>query len=167
MKTLAAIVCSLFLAACSGSKDSSRPVSTSTSGGDLRRYEADFRPSDLDPEPNNWSADTITAPRLADTTTNDTPNGEMVQGFRVQLFSTTSFDGAKAELAQVESLFPEEWFYLEYDPPSYKIRAGNFITRHEADRFARMLVDRGYRSAWSVPQKVLKNPPPPAGREHQ
>jgi hypothetical protein len=82
----------------------------------------------------------------------------MVQGFRVQVFSSTSIDAVRTKREEFESLFPEEWFYVEHHAPSYKLRAGNFLNRFEADRFARTLADQGYTEAWAVPEKVFKSP---------
>jgi hypothetical protein len=88
----------------------------------------------------------------------------MVQGFRVQILSTASIDSANARLREAAEAFPSEWYYLEYDAPTYKVRAGNFLTKYEADRFAKQLIERGYKTAWTVPQRVYKNPPPPPPR---
>jgi hypothetical protein len=84
---------------------------------------------------------------------------ELVQGFRVQVFSTLNIDLARMKKEEVELLMPEDWFYLEYDPPAYKIRGGNFTTRVDADRFARMLIEKGFADSWAVPQRVYKAPP--------
>jgi hypothetical protein len=85
---------------------------------------------------------------------------ETVQGFRVQVFSTTSIDEANARKAELEEAIPQERVYLDFDPPTYKIRAGNFLTRYDADRFVRFLSDKGFTGGWAVPQRVFKNPPP-------
>lgn len=93
--------------------------------------------------------------------------GEMVQGFRVQAFSTTNIDLASAKKADLEGMFPGEWFYMDYASPSYKIRAGNFLAKLDADRFARVMNDMGFADAWAVPERVYKSigrrptPPPP------
>jgi hypothetical protein len=62
--------------------------------------------------------------------------------------------------ADAETQFPEEWFYVVYDAPTYKVRAGNFLERYEADRFGKLLAEKGYRDAWVVPEKVYKDAPP-------
>jgi hypothetical protein len=85
----------------------------------------------------------------------------MVPGFRVQLVATSSIDEVNTRKTQAEEEFPGEWFYIEFDPPSYKLRAGNFQTRFDADRFARTLAARGFGDAWTVPEHVFQSPPPP------
>ena len=129
---------------------------------EIHTFESTFHPSDFDPMRDRPVDRT---PRKVDTTSvmeedapTAPPNMEMVQGFRVQVFSTTSIDAARAKRLEFEAAFPNEWFYLEYHAPTYKLRAGNFQTRFEAERFARLLTDQGHREAWTVPEKVFKSP---------
>jgi hypothetical protein len=150
-------------AGCSGSREVPGPAGRETS-----KYEESFRPSDYDPEPGGSvaandqraAADSLRAAAAAATST-----PEIVQGYRVQLFSSTSIDKAEATKKEAEAIFPGEWFYLEFDPPTYKVRAGNFLTRFEADRMAKQLSDKGFPNSWTVPERVYKNPPPPVREE--
>lgn len=155
------------IAGCSGSRESTSGNQPPDAGENLRVHESGFRPSDYDPEPESTTPGHGTHALAPGETTAATPTvelQEMVQGFRVQILSTASIDSANARLREAEEAFPNEWYYLEYDAPTYKIRAGNFITRYEADRFAKQLIERGYKTAWTVPQRVYKNPPPPPPR---
>jgi hypothetical protein len=158
---LAVVALAAMLAACSTSKE----TGSAAGGGveDWRKYEADFRPSDYDPE-TDTSAVKQASPEITQPgQPTDSPSPaapELVSGFRVQFFSTTNIDEANAKKADIEARFPQEWFYLEYDPPTYKIRAGNFLSRFEADRFAKQLSENGFPNAWSVPTRVFKHPPP-------
>jgi hypothetical protein len=151
------------LAGCAGTKETEKP--TPTIDETLKKYEAGFRPSDYDPEPKTRSG----RPGL---TEGDVPDSaavepetntsmEQVAGFRVQLFATTDIDAANAKKVEAEGEFPEEWIYVEYDPPTYKVRAGNFQSRIEADRFVKLAAGKGYKDAWPVPERVYKQPPPP------
>jgi hypothetical protein len=167
MRTSVLVFVSLLIAGCGTSRD------TAGAAGDpnaqLHGYESDFQPSDYDPEPApGRPVSQSPLDRPEGTPTEETPTlslQEEVQGFRVQVYSTDSIDSAKVKKTEFESLFPREWFYLDYDPPTYKIRAGNFLTKYEADRFARTLADHGYRDAWPVRQRVYKDPPAPPLRE--
>jgi hypothetical protein len=147
---------------CAGQKEAGQE-SASDPGASLRGFEADFNPSSLDPAPGTPARparpDSIAAAAGHQGGTSAVPT-ETVQGFRVQVFSTTNFDEANARKAALEEAIPQERVYLDYDPPTYKIRAGNFLTRYDADRFVRFLSDKGFSGAWAVPQRVLKNPPP-------
>lgn len=156
----------LSIIGCAGQREAAQG-SGADPAASLRAAEADFNPSSLDPAPGT-PARTV-RPDSAGTTNGHSGapaagQTETVQGFRVQVFSTTNFDEATAKKAALEEAIPQERVYVEYDPPAYKIRAGNFLTRYDADRFVRFLSDKGFTGAWAVPQRVLKNPPPPPPR---
>jgi hypothetical protein len=165
VRTRIAIALVIALGGCSRTQQAVRGNRDAPPSDELRRYEAEFRPSDHDadstavagsiPESGNRDADDRSRDAAPDAA------GELVPGFRVQIFSTTSIDVAKAKKAEAEAMFPGEWIYMQYDPPAYKIRAGNFLQRFEADRFIRLAVEKGYTESWTVPEKVFKNPPSP------
>ncbi len=91
----------------------------------------------------------------------------LVQGFRVQLFSTSQIDEVNAKKARAEAAFPEQWFYVVYEAPMYKLRGGNFVHRTEADSYAKYLTNKGFPDAWVVPEKILTNPQPRSLQQHQ
>lgn len=152
------------LAGCAAPKETAKPAPALDET--LKRYEAEFRPSDYDPEPagkaGRTGVETITEPDTSSVETTSGDSREMVPGFRVQIFSSANIDEANAKKAEGEASFPEEWFYVEYDPPTYKVRAGNFQNRFEAERFAKQASARGFQDAWTVPERVYKQPPPPS-----
>jgi hypothetical protein len=157
----------ILVAGCSTGERAGRQTEGSSPNTDIRKFEKDFTPSDYGPDA---AAHRAKAP---DTTGGSGEGGngetapfaaEMVLGFRVQVYSTSNIDDAKGKKEEAESSFPSEWFYLQYDPPAYKIRAGNFLTRIDAERFRGEAMDRGFRGAWIVPEKVFKQPPPPPPR---
>lgn len=160
----AALALLAFFAGCGTAEKTAAPRAEHSTATDLRSAEKDFRPSDHGREAGGKRIGDEPGRneelREADTAAVNASPEELVQGFRVQIFSTTDIDIAKARMTEAETLFPSEWFYLGYDPPVYKIRAGNFLNRHDADRFVRYLSDKGFTGAWAVPQRVLKNPPP-------
>ena len=131
---------------------------------ELKQQESDFRPSDHDPDLTRARGRGIVLLPSDSAAAGDTSSSteeEEIQGFRVQIFSTTNIDAAKAKQSEAESYFPGEWFYMQYDPPTYKIRAGNFRQRFEADRFTRLAAEKGFTDSWTVPEKVFKHPPHP------
>ena len=153
----------LVLGGCSGSKETATPQTDRTKGSsEVDPYERSFVPSDHDPEDKPGRTqnpqDRLFGANSLDTAAEGTP--EMIQGYRVQLLATTDIDEVSTRKSTMEDAFPAEWFYVEFDPPVYKLRAGNFPSRYEADRFARTLVTRGVTDAWAVPERVFKNPPP-------
>lgn len=153
----------VILSGCTGAKQSTSERAP-TFEDDIRKYEAEFRPSDWDPigrtdQPQARKDSTgVSGTPIEQSTQYST---ELVPGYRVQLFSSRDIDEAKAKKSEFETLIPSEWFYLEFDPPTYKVRAGNFLTRFDAERFVKMLLEKRNTDAWVVPQKVYKQPPPP------
>ena len=152
----------VWMIGCGGRQESTRAARTDA-GATLRAHEADFNPSSLDPIPGATGKTTFPDSAASTDGQADAPSPaptETAQGFRVQVFSTANIDEANAKKAELEAAIPQERVYLEYDPPTYKIRVGNFLNRYDADRFVRYLSDKGFAGAWAVPQRVLKNPPP-------
>ncbi len=167
MRTALVCVLALTIASCAGTKQAQKSKEKPGFEEQIVKYEASFRPSDYDPDPDHRKGATSDQPASGVDLPPDTAaasQADVVQGFRVQLFSSVNIDDAKAKKAEVEAAFPAEWFYLEYDPPAYKVRAGNFATRFEADRFVKQLDEKGYSGAWTVPARIFRNPPPPPQR---
>ena len=163
MKKAITFLAAFLLAGCSGAREGTKEGEGAGTGQDLKTYEADFRPSDHDPAPGTKGSGTADPFRKdsagTSTTTAAAGDQDFVQGFRVQIYSTASIDAAKAKKGEAESLFPGESLYVQYDPPAYKIRVGNFHQRYEADRFVRLAIEKGFPDSWTVPERVLKHPP--------
>ena len=176
LRAALALSVSAILAGCSpsGQTTSDQP---GTNEEMIRAAEASFRPSDHDPLPVQPEAEqpsiVDTARALLQGEAAAPTTSEMVQGFRVQAYSTVHIDRARVRMADLEALFPGEWFYLDFASPSYRIRAGNFHTRLDAERFARQMIDQGFTEAWVVPERIYKNvgkrpaPPPAPQTEEQ
>ncbi|MGA9119246.1 MAG: SPOR domain-containing protein [Bacteroidota bacterium] len=163
MKTVLMMI-ALVLAGCSGSHVSSSSTgSEGAAGSNAGPYERTFVPSDHDPEDQSASNRGLHG---GQTTSQDSVDSsgtlaeETIPGYRVQLLASTDIDEVSARKAGLEEAFPTEWFYVEFDPPVYKLRAGNFPSRYEAERFARALAAKGFPDAWAVPARVFRNPPP-------
>jgi hypothetical protein len=156
------LLAALSAAGCGSSREQTKQQPEQPAAQDLAVFEQDFRPSDHDPRPQQQPQ--TTGDRVPDSLAVplETPaeeSGEVVSGFRVQVLSTASIDLARSRKGELETAYPGEWFYLVYDPPTYKIRAGNFLTRMDADRFQQELSEQGYSGAWVVPERVTPNPP--------
>ena len=162
MRLTVLVMFAVVLAGCGASKDASNGNEGTTEQNDLWKYESDFRPSDHDPAARapeeRHQAPVVPQPDHAVLDTSGTTDADLVQGFRVQIYSSANIDNAKARRAEAQSFFPGEWIYLQYDPPTYKIRAGNFLHRYEADRFVKLAIEKGFTDAWTVPARVVKQP---------
>ena len=144
----------VLLTSCGTIKKSEDETSTSRK---LREYEESFHPSDYDQPPKDFFPDGrgSTGRDSGNTSTVVTAQPlELTQGYRVQVFATTSYDDVTRMKTTVEGQFKNEWFYIVYDAPTYKLRAGNFIERYEADRFTKLLAEKGYKTSWVVPERV-------------
>ncbi len=161
-QTLAATTALLLLSllgGCSSSKESGASEAE-TAAAEMRKFEEDFRPSDYDqPVDSFFHAEDMTRTLPSDTvgTTAETAPAEQIQGYRVQIYSSSSIDSANAHKAMAEKDFPTTIFYLVYDPPTYKVRGGNFQSRFDADRFTREIALKGYDDGWVVPDRIFKD----------
>lgn len=92
------------------------------------------------------------------------PIERLVEGFRVQLFQSTSLRLAEGfrDNTVLELGVP---VYVEYEAPLYKVRAGNFRLRTEAEAWAGQLAGRGYQRADIVGTLVDTGAPGPAPAE--
>ncbi|MDI6778802.1 MAG: SPOR domain-containing protein [Bacteroidota bacterium] len=126
----------------------------------LDKYEKDFDPSayddevqyDIDEEINNLT------PVKPDT--KDSVEPEIISGFRIQLSMTTNIDEANLLKSEASAKLPNDWAYVIYEAPYYKVRVGDYNSRSIANQSLRSLIDMGYSNAWIVPDRVYKVPPP-------
>jgi hypothetical protein len=162
MRGLLLGIAAVCIAGCGSTRETSTEQ-TPSKEDDVRAFESSFRPSDHDPKTERNIAPILSTPETSAVALPLEPaepaSLDMIQGYRVQVFSSTNIDEARAKKAAMDLLVPDEWFYLEYESPSYKVRAGNFATRFEADRFARMLSEQGYADCWAVPRRIYRHPP--------
>jgi len=152
----------LGLVGCTGSRDGSSSDGSSDYAEEIRKHEASFDPSAYNPDLKAVLKEELEKAAARKETPVEVTNPgvpELVSGFRVQVLASSNIDEASRQKEMVEEIFPEEWFYIVYDPPTYKLRAGNFTTRFEADKFLKQLLESGFRDAWIVPDRVYKDPP--------
>jgi len=127
----------------------------------LARYEPTFNPSDFDPDiitleqqeeqrHNALTYAEVAAPVLPET----------IPGFRIQVMFTQEIDEASQIRDTLSTLLPNEWVYIVYEVPYYKVRVGNYSDRPAASPLLKRLQLLGYKDAWIVPDNIIKNPPP-------
>ena len=116
-------------------------------------------------DPMDLGDDGIFIPRKPSTkndiynTTADAPAEEIfeeqeTQGFRVQIFSSSTNQSAR-QIEKTASGQFSEGVYLTYDPPTYKVRVGNCVSKEEADDIRQKALSLGYRDAWVVRDKIV------------
>jgi hypothetical protein len=126
----------------------------------LSTFERSFKPSFYDTEVYLFKkGDTAKIyGRALDDVTTAAP--ETLQGFRVQLLATNVYDEALSVRNDLIMRFPDLWIYTVYEVPAYKIRIGDFTSRAEATVVLNKFREEGFRTAWIVPDRIVKNQPP-------
>jgi hypothetical protein len=81
---------------------------------------------------------------------------EVVQGFRIQIFSSSNVDEATLMKNLALEKFVGDSIYVMYDAPVYKVRIGDFVNRYEANQRLPEFVEKGYRDAWIVPDRIVQ-----------
>ncbi|HVN49550.1 MAG TPA: SPOR domain-containing protein [Bacteroidota bacterium] len=125
----------------------------------LREYEATLNPSDFDEEPAALQqANRTDQPQPPIDISKDSVviHEEVVQGFRIQLFSSSSIDEATATKEEAALKFISDSIYIVFDAPVYKVRVGDFISRYEANQRLPEFIAQGFRDAWVVPDRVIQ-----------
>ena len=152
----------IVLLSCSGSKETEPKASRALPApGSLQRYEKTFNPAEFDADVKLVKQEEKTERSVLEPATLvTTAVPETVQGFRVQVVLTQDIDQAVRIRDSVESLLPDEWSYIVYDSPYYKVRVGNCEDRASANPLVKKLGSLGFKEAWIVPDNVLKNLPP-------
>ena len=152
----------LLLAACGQGKDALRPedlIEQQSRKAPLSYYEATLRPSDFDEEVEIIQR---AHAQLAGILPLDIPSDstvvveEEIQGFRIQIFASSSIDEANASKIGAEEKFLRDPIYVVYDPPVYKVRVGDYVTRFEANQQLTRLVNIGYPDAWVVADRIVQ-----------
>jgi hypothetical protein len=147
---------------CGGSVETARQETAKETLNDFfARYEKTFNPSQYEIEFNIAKAVAAQESTSSQTVTvSDTASPEMISGFRVQVLTTEEIDTATTLRDSLSTLLQDQWTYVVYDAPYYKVRVGNFIDRLSANALVDILVKQGFSNAWVVPDQVLKHPPP-------
>jgi hypothetical protein len=73
--------------------------------------------------------------------------------FRVQIYISKFVDEAQQYASSIKELFPEGVF-VEYQPPYYKVRVGEFHKAVDGETFLEHVKQLGFENAWLV--RVIK-----------
>ena len=85
----------------------------------------------------------------------------MVEGYRVQVYTTQNINEADSILTLADSLFNGE-AYLQFDAPLYKIRVGNLKSRANAEALQIATRKNGFPRSWVLRTRVFVNLRKPA-----
>ena len=77
-----------------------------------------------------------------------------MSGFRVQLVASPDPVVARQVEGRAKELYGDI-VYLVFDAPQYKVRAGNFTNKNDANKFKVRSQNDGFKGSWIVPSQVL------------
>lgn len=126
----------------------------------LAEYEATLNPSDFDQE-----VDVVKIKQVEEKKQRaqlEIPKDSMItkeqviQGFRIQIFSSSGVDEATLIKDIAVGKFINDSVYVVYDAPVYKVRVGDFVNRYEANQRLPEFIEKGYRDAWVVPDRIVQ-----------
>ncbi|MDN3550268.1 SPOR domain-containing protein [Mucilaginibacter aquaedulcis] len=83
--------------------------------------------------------DTLIAKRFELNNTAGMPTAFSSYGYRVQIFSGSNRKDAYSAQARLQDQYPELRTYIIYSEPNFKVRAGDFKTRLEAQKLMQEL----------------------------
>ncbi|MBD3287106.1 hypothetical protein GF359_10615 [candidate division WOR-3 bacterium] len=86
-------------------------------------------------------------------TTEVTTSGNTVAGYRVQIFASSTNDGANKVASEARFKFTES-VYVEYEAPYYKVRVGDYINKSDAEILKDKARNLGYSDAWIAQTEV-------------
>ncbi len=72
-----------------------------------------------------------------------------VPGYQLQLLQTENGQQAR-EAMKIAILDLDTEVQVIYEPPYYKVRAGRFVNRYDAERLQKLADEKGYTYAWVV-----------------
>lgn len=62
-----------------------------------------------------------------------------MRGYRLMVVNTNKRDEAIAAKTKIYTFFPDMKAYLSYQSPYFKLKAGNFQTREEAEKYRKLM----------------------------
>ena len=80
----------------------------------------------------------------------------MENGYRIQLLASSSAEGIRSQKKAVESKLHVST-YIVFEKPYYKMFAGDFLTREDAERAIGKIKRAGYSDAWIVESAIFIN----------
>jgi len=86
------------------------------------------------------------------------------KGFRLLLISTSSRDEALSAKTKVYTYFPELKAYLWHQSPYYKVKAGNFKDRKDAETYQKKL-NKYFPKGVFIMNDIIEVKPPKPGEE--
>lgn len=81
------------------------------------------------------------------------PESDATSGFRVQIFSSSTRGSAEDAQIQACAQLKRDDVFIDFEPPYFKVRVGNFQTRNDAKILLEEVTKKGYETAFIVQTK--------------
>ncbi|MDE2830078.1 MAG: SPOR domain-containing protein [Gemmatimonadota bacterium] len=81
------------------------------------------------------------------------PESDAKSGFRVQIFSSSTRGSAENAQMQARAQLRRDDVFIDFEPPYFKVRVGNFQTRNDAEILLEEVTKKGYETAFIVQTK--------------
>ena len=85
--------------------------------------------------------DLLVKKQAAVNTTTKKANQRSMRGYRLLIVNTNKREEAIEAKTKVYTYFPELKSYLAYQTPYFRLKAGNFKTRDEAEKYRKMMTN--------------------------
>ena len=79
-------------------------------------------------------------------------------GFRVQIFSSSTRHAAEEAQNQARAQLNRNDVFIDFEPPYFKVRVGNFQTRKDAEKFLAEAKKKGYETPFIVQAQIRISP---------
>ena len=78
------------------------------------------------------------------------PESYATSGFRVQIFSSSTRGSAENAQMQARVQLARDDVFIDFEPPYFKVRVGNFQTRNDAEILLEEVTKKGYETAFII-----------------
>ena len=80
------------------------------------------------------------------------------RGFRLQIFSAATRQAAEDARNRAKQQLSRDDIFIDFEPPYFKVRVGNFTTRKEAEKLRETAQKRGYETPFVVETQIQNAP---------
>ncbi|TAG55527.1 MAG: SPOR domain-containing protein [Cytophagales bacterium] len=95
---------------------------------------------------------------LLDSIYNSNKNIKYMEGYRIQVYIGENKDEANAAKEYLYKIYPQADIYTVYKQPTYRVKLGDFINRHEVKRILEKKILRSFPKAILIPDNVFIKP---------
>lgn len=80
------------------------------------------------------------------------------RGFRLQIFSASTRQAAEDARNRAKQQLSRDDIFIDFEPPYFKVRVGNFKTRKDADKLLDTIKKQGYETPFVVETQIQNSP---------